>query len=366
VNFDFSDEQNSLRGEVRRALAPFAGAARQALTDKAKAQSQLWRHAAELGWLGAALPEAVGGAGLSPLELCILAEEFGRILAPIPFSSTMAAAECLSQSDPAGLQHWGPQIAAGEAVGCLAFWERSGPLSENHIQCRLEQGRLYGRKSPVLDGADARFALVLARESGGIRLVWADLAQQGVERTSLDLFDPTRNAAELRFDGASAQIIGAPDEGWGLGQGVLDRLAVLLAFEQVGAAQTALDTAVAYAKQRHAFSRPIGSYQAIKHKLADVYVALEVARSHALYGAWAFSAGAAELPLAAAAARVAASQACTLAAEESLQTHGGIGYTWDNDCHLYYRRAKFLALQAGGPDEWRERLVAALDRRNQA
>lgn len=366
MNFDFSDEQKALRQEIRRALGPFEGAARGALSDRRTVSDQLWKHAAEMGWIGAALPEDVGGSGLGPLELCILAEEFGRIMAPAPFSVTAAMLESLQREAPHLLPTWGPLAAAGAARACLAFWERPGSLSPKRIDCRLEQGRLFGRKTPVLDGEAATAALVLAQAPAGLTLVLVDLQEGSVERSPLELFDPSKDACELRFDGAVAHPIGAPGEGWALAERVLQRLAVLAAFEQVGGAQAALDMAVAYAKQRHAFSRPIGSFQGIKHKLADVYVAMEVARSHAYFGAWALAGDAAELPLAAAAARVAASEAYMLAARESMQTFGGIGYTWASDCHLHYRRAKFLALQAGGPDEWRERLVRALEHRNAA
>jgi alkylation response protein AidB-like acyl-CoA dehydrogenase len=147
---------------------------------------------------------------------------------------------------------------------------------------------------------------------------------------------------------------------------VLDRAAVMLAFEQVGGADRALEMAKDYAMQRYAFGRPIGSYQAIKHKLADIYIKNELARSNAYYGAWALGAGGAELPLAAAAARVAACEAFWFAAKENLQTHGGMGFTWDVDCHLYYRRAQQLGLVAGGAKAWKERLVSQLERRNAA
>jgi alkylation response protein AidB-like acyl-CoA dehydrogenase len=147
---------------------------------------------------------------------------------------------------------------------------------------------------------------------------------------------------------------------------VLDRAAVLIAFEQIGGSQACLDMAVDYAKNRYAFSRQIASFQAIKHKLADMYVALEVARSNAYYGAWALSTDSSELALAAPAARVAGCEAYYLASKENIQTHGGMGFTWDVDCHLFYRRAKLLAVQAGAPPVWKEKLVSRLERRNAA
>jgi alkylation response protein AidB-like acyl-CoA dehydrogenase len=151
-----------------------------------------------------------------------------------------------------------------------------------------------------------------------------------------------------------------------LAEAVLDRAAVLIAFEQVGGAQKCLEMATDYAKSRYAFSRPIGSFQAIKHKLADMYVATEVARSNAYYGAWALESGASELQFAAACARTAASEAYHFASKENIQTHGGMGYTWEADCHLFFRRAKLLAVQAGAPAVWKEKLVKRLEQRNAA
>ncbi|HJT05829.1 MAG TPA: acyl-CoA dehydrogenase family protein, partial [Stellaceae bacterium] len=174
----------------------------------------------------------------------------------------------------------------------------------------------------------------------------------------------SRAHARLVFDGAAAEPLGALGEGVPLLRRILDRAAVLFAFEQVGGAQAALDMAKAYALERYAFGRPIGSFQAIKHKLADVYVATELARSNAYYGAWALSQDAAELPVAAAAARVAASEAFSLASRENIQTHGGMGFTWAFDCHLYYRRAKLLSLTLGSPREWKDRLITHLETRN--
>ena len=188
----------------------------------------------------------------------------------------------------------------------------------------------------------------------------------GVERETLKTLDPTRSVAKLTFSGAPAERLGEAGEGLSVAEAVLNRAAVLLAFEQVGGADRALEMAKSYALERYAFGRPIGSYQAIKHKLADIYIKNELARSNAYYGAWALNDGAAELPVAAAAARVSASDAFWFAAKENIQTHGGMGFTWDVDCHLFYRRAQQLGLVAGGAKAWKERLVSQLERRNVA
>ena len=183
----------------------------------------------------------------------------------------------------------------------------------------------------------------------------------GVARHRIETVDPTRSHARIEFDNASAELLGQPGEGWRLCETLFDRAAVLFAFEQVGGAQACLDMGTDYAKGRFAFGRAIGSYQAIKHKLVDMYVAIELARANAYYGAWALGTDAAELPVAAAAARVAASEAFNHAARENIQTHGGMGFTWEYDCHLYYRRAKLLSLALGGERRWKDRLISQLE-----
>ncbi len=371
MNFDFSDDQKSLKDQARKFLSEKAGSkvARGVLDDAGVSyDDRLWRAVAELGWLGAAIPEEHGGLGLGRLELCVLAEELGRAVAPIPFSSTVyffAEALLLAGSDAqkAALL---PKLAAGELIGCFAISEGPGAPSPASVQAKFENGVLSGSKIPVTDGDCAQHALVLAREGSGLSLVLVELDQKGVTRTTLKTLDPTRGHAKLEFKNAKAERVGAAGQGWELAEAVLDRAAVLIAFEQVGGAQACLDMAVGYAKTRYAFSRPIGSFQAIKHKLVDMYVALEVARSNAYYGAWALASEAAELPLAAATARAAASEAYYLAAKENIETHGGMGFTWEVDCHLFFRRAKLLALQAGAPAVWKEKLVKRLEQKNAA
>jgi acyl-CoA dehydrogenase len=195
-------------------------------------------------------------------------------------------------------------------------------------------------------------------------LALVDLAAAGVSRGSLETIDPTRSHARITFNAASAEMLGTPGEGEALLRRVQDRAAVLFAFEQVGGAQKSLQMARDYALERYAFGRPIGSFQAIKHKLADVYVATELARSNAYYGAWALACNAPELPVAAATARVSASDAFFLAAKENIQVHGGMGYTWEFDCHLYYRRAKLLSLALGSTRSWKDRLITQLETAN--
>jgi alkylation response protein AidB-like acyl-CoA dehydrogenase len=371
MNFDFSDDQKFLRSEARRFLEARCPTAkvRAVLDDPAKSyDADLWKEIAGQGWLGAAIPESYGGLGLGHLELCVIAEELGRALAPIPFASTayfLAEALMLAGSETQK-QAWLPKIAAGETIGCFASVERPGALTEAQVQARVEGGKLTGAKLPVTDGDIADVAVVLARDGGRLSLFLVELGGAGVARETLQTLDPTRGVAKLTFSGAAAERLGEAGEGLALADALLERAAVLLAFEQLGGADRALEMAKGYAMERYAFGRPIGSYQAIKHKLADMYVKNELARSTAYYGAWALETGASELPLAAAAARVSASEACWYAAKENLQTHGGIGFTWEMDCHLFYRRAQQLGLVAGGAKAWKERLVRQLERRNAA
>jgi alkylation response protein AidB-like acyl-CoA dehydrogenase len=367
VNFDFSPDQKALREQARKFLADQASSTRvrRVLEGAAPYDTELWRGMAEMGWMGTAIPESHGGAGFGHLELCVLAEELGRSLAPTPFSSTIyLVAEALRLAgSPAQQKRWLPRIAQGEAIGCLALAEGPRVATPASLAARAEGGRVSGVKVPVADGDVADLAVVLAAEGepGRASLFLVDLAGPGVTRTAVTTLDPTRSHARLLLEGASAEPLGPSGHGWPLLERLLDRAAVLVAFEQLGGAQAALDMAREYALGRFAFGRQIASFQAIKHKLADIYVAVELARSNAYYGAWALSKDAPELPVAAATARVAASEAYYQAAKENIQIHGGMGFTWEFDCHLHYRRAKLTGLMLGSVRRWKDLLVARLE-----
>jgi alkylation response protein AidB-like acyl-CoA dehydrogenase len=369
VNFDFSDDQKMLRDQARKFLAERSSrkVVREVLDDAARSYDKaLWQGVARQGWLGTAIPEEFGGLGLGRLELCVLAEELGRAVAPVPFSSTVYffTEALLAAGSAAQKETLLARVARGDLIGAFAISEGAGAPAAGSIETTFDGDTLSGVKVPVADGDVASHAVVLAREGQGLSLAVVDLSQAGVEREPLTTLDPTRGHARLTFDSARAERLGAAGEGWRLAEDVLDRAAVLIAFEQVGGAQACLEMAIDYAKGRYAFSRPIASFQAIKHKLADMYIAIELARSNAYYGAWALSTESHELPLAAAAARVASCDAYYLAAKENIQTHGGMGFTWEVDCHLFYRRAKLLAVQAGGPGVWKEKLVRRLELKN--
>ncbi len=368
MNFDYSDEQKALKDQARRFLSDVASleVARSVLEAPSPGlDEELWARIGEQGWCGAAIPEAYGGYEFGYVELCALAEELGRAVAPVPFASSIYQfAEALlhagSEEQKLGLL---PLVASGELIGTLAFSEGPGALLADGIATRYANGTLTGTKVPVTDGAIAHRAVVLARSGdGSTGLFLVDLTGDGVARESLSSVDPTRGAASITFEGAPAEPLGQPGDGMQQLARIHDRAAVLLAFEQIGGADRALEMARDYALERYAFGRQIGSYQAIKHKLADVFVNNEVARANAYYGAWALSSNAPELPAAAAAARVAASHAYWVASKENIQTHGGIGFTWEADCHFFYRRARHLGLVIGAPRDWKRRLAGRLEK----
>ena len=361
VNFDFSLDQKSLREQARKFLSEHASSTRvrRILEGAAPYDAELWHGMGEMGWMGTAIPETHGGAGFGYLELCVIAEELGRSLAPTPFSSTiyLAAEALLLAGSEAQKKRWLPRIAQGEAIGCFALAEGPQVATAGNVTTRADGGSVSGTKIPVADGDVADFAVVVA----GAGLYLVDLTGPGVTRASVATVDQTRSHARIVLEGAAAEPLGAADQGWPLVERLLDRAAVLVAFEQIGGAQAALDMAREYALGRFAFGRQIASFQAIKHKLADMYVGIELARSNAYYGAWALSKDAPELGVAAAAARVAASEAYYQAAKENIQVHGGMGFTWEFDCHLHYRRAKLTGLMLGSARRWKELLVTRLE-----
>ena len=368
MNFDYTDDQKALKEEARRFLAaasPLTVARAVLENPEAGYDTALWGRIVEQGWCGASIPENYGGLGLGYVELCALAEELGRAVSPIPFASSIYFfAEGLmlagNEDQKSALL---PQIASGELIGTLAVAEGPGVLSAARIAATVTDGKLSGTKLPVADGMAAGRAIVLAKSDDGLSLYLVDLAGEGVSRSAVSTIDPTRGSAQIVFDSAPAERLGEAGNGMEMLQRVQERGAILLAFEQLGGADRCLEMARDYALERYAFGRPIGGYQAIKHKLADVFVKNEVARANAYYGAWALSSDAPELPLAAAAARVAGSAAYWLAAKEMIQTHGGIGVTWEADCHFFYRRARHLGLVIGAPREWKRRLADRLEER---
>jgi alkylation response protein AidB-like acyl-CoA dehydrogenase len=245
-------------------------------------------------------------------------------------------------------------------VGTAALWEPGGRGPFDAPSARVSDGRLAGVKRPVPDGMVADLAIVAAVDDAGeTGLYVVDLSAEGVTRRSLSALDPTRPQAEVRFEDTPCERLA--DGGPEAIAAVLDRAAVLFAFEQVGGAQRCLEIAVEYAKERYQFGRPIGSFQAVKHRLADMFVGIELARSNCYYGAWAVANDAPDLTAAASAARVSATEAYAFAAQEGLHLHGGIGVTWEADAHLFLKRSRSIELLLGGVAQWRERLMCELE-----
>ncbi len=351
MNFELSDELRMFGEQLRRALEAAAplGEAR-ACIDEQRTSASAWKALVDAGVCGAAIAEADGGLGLGSLALSVAAREIGWAVAgaPAPAALYLFAATLGLSDDADARARWLPGAAAGSLVGTAAI-RAVQPV-------RFADGLLTGETGPVPDGLRADAALLLVESGSGPALVLVDLAGPGVVRTGLPGVDPGRPLACLAFADAPAVVVGDATTA----SAGLDQAAVYLAFEQVGGAERALDSARHYALERHSFGRPVGGYQAIKHKLADMWVKVEIARAHALYAGWALDSGSGDLPLAAAAARVAATDAYLFAAQECLQIHGGHGFTFAADCHLFYRRARSLASSIGSSRHWGERLSVQL------
>lgn len=353
MDFDLSDEQKMLAEQMRGLLAdrmPYDHL-RKLIDSGAEWDEPLWRELADMGFLGAAIPEAFGGLGMGALDLGMIQQELGRANACLPFfSSIVLAADAirLAGSD-AQKAKWLPKLASGEVVACFASAEGPGPILGQSL--RLNGGALTGTKTSVADAGVAQLAVVQV----GDRLALVPLDQPGVTRTKLESFDQLRPHYDLVFDGAAAEEM----PGKGVIPILLDRAAVQAAFEAVGASEACLKMGLGYVADRQMFGRPLSSYQAIKHKLADVATSIEIARSNAWFGGWAADASPDDLPGAAAAARLSAIRSFEMAARENLQVHGGIGYTFEANCHFYYRRERLLAVNVGNRSHWAERLIAA-------
>lgn len=365
MNFDFSDDQKLLQQTVRDYLAEHASLAvcREVLEGDAPYKKELWSGAAEMGWLGTVIPEEFGGAGFGHLELAMIAEELGRALAPIPFASSvyLATEAILQAGTDAQKREYLPKLANGDAIGTFAWTERPGQNSVEAIAAKVAGGKLSGTKLPVADGDVAHFAVVAALSDKDVSLYLVDLTGDGVQRKALQSFDPSRSVARIDFDSAPAELLGEDGRGAELASRLLDRAAVLMAFEQLGAAEACFEGTKEFTLGRYAFGRPVGSFQAIKHRLADMWCELELARSNAYYGAWALSGDEPELPVAACISRIQATEALDLISEEMVQMHGGVGYTWEYDCHLFYRRAKALGSVLGSCAAWKDKLVDRVD-----
>jgi alkylation response protein AidB-like acyl-CoA dehydrogenase len=317
----------------------------------------------QMGLQGLHIPEEYGGSGYSYVELGIVLEEMGRALLCAPFFSSvvLAANTLLHSGDDAAKKTYLPGIASGETIATLAFTEPSGKWDEAGITMQATGSggelTLNGTKMFVLDGHTANLIIVAARTGKGLSLFVVDGEASGLTRTSLSTMDQTRKQAKLEFADTPATLLGVEGEGWKVLSTVLDLAAVGLAAEQVGGAQKVLEMAVEYAKVRVQFGRPIGSFQAIKHKCADMLLEVESAKSAAYYGMWCAAELNDELPSVASLAKAYCSEAYFHAAAENIQIHGGIGFTWEHPAHLYFKRAKSSELLFGDPTYHRELLA---------
>jgi len=366
MNFAFSDEQEELRKVVRQFLENKSPetAVREQMDTEQGYDAAVWSQMAEqLGLQGLAIPEEYGGSGYGFIELVVIFEEMGRSLLCAPYFSTvaLAATTLLHSGDDAAKTAHLPGIASGETIATLAFTEANGKWDESGITTTATKDgdgyTLSGEKMFVLDGHVANLILVAAKTDAGTSLFAVDAEASGITREALPTMDQTRKQAKVTFDGTPATLIGTDGEGWATLEKVLDLAVVALAAEQVGGAQLCLEMAVQYAKDRVQFGRPIGSFQAIKHKCADMLLEVESAKSAAYYAGWCASELNDELPSVASLAKAYCSEAYFHAAAENIQIHGGIGFTWEHPAHLYFKRAKSSELLFGDPTYHRELLA---------
>lgn len=369
MNFEFSEEQNQLRDQAQSYLQDNCPpeTVRRVLEGEEAYDQKLWQGVGELGWLSTVIPENYGGLGLSYYELIVIAEELGRALAPIPFSSSvyLASEAIMRFGTDAQKQKWLTKLATGEAIGTFALGEGAGRPTAASLKTTAANSQLNGVKFPVPDGDVADLAVVVARDDNGDGASLYLVELSAAHHSAVNTIDPSRTHAKLTFENTPAERLGAAGSGWSMTNQLLDRAAVLFAWEQVGGSQAALEQAKNYAMERYAFGRPIAGFQAIKHKLANVYVKNTLARSNCYYAGWALAEEDAELPLAAATARVSATQAFYFASKENIQTHGGMGFTWEFDCQFFYRRAKLLSVNIGSESWWQDRLITAYEQSNQ-
>ncbi|MBW3668569.1 MAG: acyl-CoA/acyl-ACP dehydrogenase [Actinobacteria bacterium] len=366
MNFAFSEEQEELRKSVRRFLEDKSPSTevRRLMETTEGYDAAVWDQMAnQLGLQGLAIPEEFGGSGYGYVELIVVLEEMGRALLCAPYFSTIALAAnaLLASGDDAAKKEFLPGIASGETIATVALTEDSGRWDEAGITATANKAgdgyTLDGTKSFVLDGHTASLILVAARTGAGIGLFAVDGGAAGLTRTPLSTMDQTRKQARLELSGVPARLVGGEGDGWRILGKTLDLAAIALAAEQVGGAQLCLEMAVQYAKDRVQFGRPIGSFQAIKHKCADMLLEVESAKSAAYYAGWAAAEDNDEVPVVASLAKAYCSDAYFHAAAENIQIHGGIGFTWEHDAHLYFKRAKSSELLFGDPAYHRELLA---------
>jgi alkylation response protein AidB-like acyl-CoA dehydrogenase len=361
VDFAFSDEQQMLREQAASFLAaklPHERVVELAGSDEGW-DPGVWREMAELGWLGLSVPEDLGGAGYGFLEEAVLFEEMGKALFVGPYFSTVGLALPALERDAATLQ----RVVAGEEVVTLGWAEEPGPMTLSDLssvgtKAESSDGSwsLSGEKVLVPDAGNAGRAVIVAESPEGVGLFLTDVESAEVAST----MDPTRRLGKLKLSGARASVLAEPEEASSLLERIRLRALAAASLEAVGIAQTALDLALEHAKERKQFDKPIGTYQAVSHQVADTYMTTELARSLAYWAAWCVAEGDGQAPVAVAAAKSHSGAAAVAACERSIQVHGGIGFTWEHVLHRYYKRAQWIESFDGYASAHRAAISSAL------
>jgi alkylation response protein AidB-like acyl-CoA dehydrogenase len=377
MDFGFNEEQEMLRKSARDFLAKECPMTyvRRMMEDDVGYSVETWRKMAELGWMGLIYPEPHGGAGLDMVDLAVVVEEMGRVVMPGPFFSTvlLGGSAVLEGGDDAQKGRYLKAIAAGESKATLAVLEPSGRWNAAGIEATAvaDSGGylLRGVKLFVPDAHVADLVVIAARTDRGqgeegISLFAVDVPKDGVTITPLKTMDQTRKLCEVKLDqvrvGPEA-LVGPRGGGWPILKRVIERAKVALCAEMCGGAERVLEMSVEYAKVRVQFDRPIGSFQAIQHKCANMLLLVESAKAATYYAAWAVANGAPEAPLAAAMAKSYTSDAYRIVAGEGIQIHGGIGFTWEHDMHIYFKRAKGSEVTFGDATYNRELVAQLID-----
>ncbi len=374
MEFSFSEDQDELRRAARRFLevASSEERVRSAMETERGYDQATWEQLSEeLAWTALTIPEEYGGLGMSYLDLHPLMEEMGRALLCSPFFSTicLGANALLLGGSEEQKERYLPGIAAGETTATLAFAERNNRMNAVGVEAtHAKSGSGYilrGDKSYVLDGHTADLLIVAARSAGsagaeGVSLFLVPGDTDGLKRSWLPTMDQTRRLASVELRDvtvADDALLGQEGRGWELCERTLDLARIALAAEQVGAAEMCLDMSVEYAKVRNQFGRPIGSFQSIKHKCADMLMMIESARSAAFYASALAAQGNEDLEEAASSAKAYCSDTFFHCAAETIQIHGGIGFTWEHAAHIYFKRAKATEILFGDPSFHRERVA---------
>jgi alkylation response protein AidB-like acyl-CoA dehydrogenase len=375
VQFEFDESQQIIRQLTRDVLTKEspATAVRETLIDPAGYSPAVWQQLADLGLMGVMIPEEYGGQGLGLVEQALVLEEMGRAAYPGPYFATaiLGATTLLAGGTDQQKARYLPDIASGKLKATLAIHEDQAAWEPEAVSLaarRTGNGYLLnGRKTLVPYGNVADLILVAARTSsggdadGGITIFAVPASASGIRVRPLTTMDLTNRVDVVTFEGVAVgddQVVGGSDRGWPVLEKVLEIAAVAASAEMLGAARKSLEMSTEYVTTRVQFSQPVGSFQAVKHKCAEMLMAAEQAHSAAYYAAWAQSAGAEDASLAASVAKAYVSDAARKVCGDAIQVHGGIGFTWDYDLHLYFKRAKHLEPLYGDADFHRERAVA--------